>query len=113
LRQPIPEHGDQALGFQIVLGEIHEHADAPYLGRLLRTRSEWIERRRAADNGDEFPPLHALQGHGCEHSTSRLDGLRCWQGSKNEDCDQLDCATHANRITGCGKEWLRSKQQRP
>jgi hypothetical protein len=52
------------------------------LAGLLRTRGEWIERRRAADNGDEFPPLHALQGHGGEHSTSHLGGLRRWQGSQ-------------------------------
>ena len=60
LRQPVPEHRDQALGFQIFLGEIHEHADAPYVGRLLRTRGEWPERRRAADNSDEFRPFHAF-----------------------------------------------------
>jgi hypothetical protein len=45
------------LGFCIVLGQAHQHPDAPHPVRLLRPRHE-RPRRRAAEKRDELAPFH-------------------------------------------------------
>jgi hypothetical protein len=49
LRQSFSERRYQALGFHIIFGKIHKHADAPYPGGLLRTRRKRIRDSRTAD----------------------------------------------------------------
>jgi len=41
LRQSLAERRDQTLGFQIILGEVDEHADPPHADGLLRAHRGW------------------------------------------------------------------------
>ena len=45
------------LGFRIVLGVAHQHADAPHTLCLLRSRGKWQRHRRTAEKRDELAPL--------------------------------------------------------
>src|SRR5262249_34029268 len=58
LFQPLPECREASLGFRIVLGERHEHADAPHSLALLRARRERPRGSRAAEQCDELAPFH-------------------------------------------------------
>ena len=53
------ERREAGLSFCIVLGQIHEHADASHGLALLRARGDWPCYRRAAEHCDELEPLHA------------------------------------------------------
>src|SRR5262249_35748500 len=48
---------ETGLSLRIVLGHVHEHADAPHA--LLRARSD-RPRRRAAEQSDELSTLHSM-----------------------------------------------------
>ena len=56
LSSPCRNARERRLHFRIVLGEAHEHADAPHPLRLLRARRERPRRRRAAEQRDELAP---------------------------------------------------------
>ncbi len=58
--QSLQEGRDAALPCRIVLGYVHEHADAPHPFALLRARRP--RHGRAPDRRNEVPPPHA--GHG-------------------------------------------------
>ena len=58
LLQPLQERRDAGLGFPIVRGRGHEHADAPHPLALLRARRERPRCRRATKNTEKFPPPH-------------------------------------------------------
>jgi hypothetical protein len=57
LLQPPQECPHTRLCFRIVLGQVHQHADAPHSLHLLRTRRE-RPRCRAAEQHDEAAPLN-------------------------------------------------------
>src|SRR5262245_10941098 len=59
LRERTPECREVRLHSRIALRIAHQHADAPHLLRLLRTRPE-RPRRRAADEGDELTAPHSI-----------------------------------------------------
>src|SRR5215469_15266195 len=60
LFQPLPECREASLGLRIVLGERHEHADAPHSLALLRARRERPRDRPAAEERDELATLHSI-----------------------------------------------------
>src|SRR5262249_11549276 len=72
LFQPLPECREASLGLRIVLGERHEHADAPHSLALLRARRERPRGRRAADERDDCAPgAHSITSSA---SASTLSG---------------------------------------
>src|SRR5215472_8354719 len=60
LFQPLPECREASLGFRIVLGERHEHTDAPRSLALLRARHQRPRHRRAAEKRDELAAPHSI-----------------------------------------------------
>jgi hypothetical protein len=56
LLQPLRERGDAGRRFEIVGGQVHEHADAPHPLALLRTRCDRPSRSCAAEQGDKLAP---------------------------------------------------------
>ena len=83
LLQGLHQRGDAGLPFRRVRTKIHQHADPPRRGWLLRARRK-RPRRRAADNRDELPPSHASprkdhagwQSSRGEHSTANAAASR-------------------------------------
>src|SRR5260370_27430447 len=59
LFQPLPECREASLRFRIVLGEPHQHADAPHPDGLLRARAK-RPGCRAAEKRDELAPFHSI-----------------------------------------------------
>jgi hypothetical protein len=55
--QGLPEYRDAFFRFRLVRGT-HEHADAPYLVGLLRTRCNRQRNHRATQDTEKFTPLH-------------------------------------------------------
>src|SRR6516164_7977070 len=74
------EFREQRLTFWIGRGKIHEHADPPNLIGLLRTRRERPCHRRAAEQRDEFAPLH-LRGHSMTSSAMATSLSGIWRPS--------------------------------
>jgi hypothetical protein len=58
------ENHDPRLPFQVIRNS-HQYANAPHAVALLRARRKRPkqQRRRAAEEGDELPPLHLAQYH--------------------------------------------------
>src|SRR5215831_1359071 len=56
----LPECREASLGFRIVLGERHEHADAPQSLALLRARYQRPRGRRAPEQRDELASSHSI-----------------------------------------------------
>src|SRR5262249_2178343 len=73
LLKPLHECRETPLSLRILCRKVHEHADTAHLLALLRARRE-RPCRRAADNGDEFPPPHGAypkaKDHGAKYSRS-------------------------------------------
>src|SRR6516162_4396018 len=69
LFQPLPECREASLGFRIVLGERHEHSDAPQSLALLRARRERPRGRRATEQRYELASSYVEHG--------LLPGTRC------------------------------------
>src|SRR5262249_18339816 len=67
---------DARLGFRIVLGQAHQHPDAPHCLRLLRARRERPSDGSAAEERDERAPLHSITSSA---SASSLSGI--WRSS--------------------------------
>src|ERR1051326_8350082 len=88
LRQSLPERRDQALGFQIVLRKVQEHAEAPHPRGLLRAHGERHRDRHAADHNDEFASPHPA------NSTTRAISRR-W--SQTSICGRIPAVQAANR----------------
>jgi hypothetical protein len=71
LRERVLERGDQPLSGRIVLGQVHEHADAPHGAGLLPPRGGRTEQRgrhRTADEDRELASPHettSMQESGC------------------------------------------------
>src|SRR4029077_17687045 len=63
LLQPLQERPDAGLKFRIVRGYGQEYADAPHRLRLLRARSQWPRRRRAAEQRDELASFQLIELH--------------------------------------------------
>src|SRR5262249_60985296 len=59
LLQSLHERREAGLTYRMVVGERHEHTDAPDL-RRLRARRERPGRCRAAEQRDERAPLHSM-----------------------------------------------------
>src|SRR5262249_35817051 len=58
--ESLPERCDPRLGYRIVLGEIHQHADPPHPLWLLRARGKRPRDRSATHYFDEITPSHCL-----------------------------------------------------
>lgn len=61
LRKPLSERRDESPGFRIVLGEVHEHADAPHPSRPLRPRCKRPRGRRSAEKRDEIASSELIE----------------------------------------------------
>src|SRR5215472_16906175 len=74
LFQPLPECREASLGFRIVLGERHEHADAPHSLALLRARRYWPRSRAAKQRYELTPPQdeHATTSQWADHGIPSL-----------------------------------------
>jgi hypothetical protein len=64
--QLLSKFHDARLGFRIVLGQAHQHPDAPHPLRLLRARRERPRCRRAAEKGDEHAAFCMTGKEHCE-----------------------------------------------
>jgi hypothetical protein len=60
LLQGLCERREAGLSFRVFRGPIREHADAPHLLALLRTRRERPRRRRAAEQRDERAAVDSI-----------------------------------------------------
>src|SRR5262249_26067547 len=60
LVQSVQESSDAGHGFWIIRGQIHEHADAPRLARLLRPSRHRPRDSSAAEQRDHLAPFHSI-----------------------------------------------------
>src|SRR5258708_19131620 len=60
LLQPAFERHSTGLGFRLVLGLRHQHADAPRALALLPARRERPRRSSATEERDELAPFHSI-----------------------------------------------------
>src|SRR5260221_9066775 len=74
LFQLLPECRETSLRFRIVLGEPHEHANAPHAIRLLCPRRERPRGCRAAEQRDELASLQLIELHSVPASQGRIAG---------------------------------------
>ena len=56
--ESVPECRHVGMCSRIVLGKVHQHADAPHALSLLRPRHHRPRRCRTTEKGDELAPLH-------------------------------------------------------
>jgi hypothetical protein len=57
--QSLSQHREARTAFRIILGETHQHADAPHSLVLLRARCKRQHSRHAAERGDKLAPSYA------------------------------------------------------
>jgi len=63
LVQALQERRHASLGFRIIPGRGHEHADAPHMVALLRGRRQRPSCRRATEPRDELAPFELTELH--------------------------------------------------
>src|SRR6516162_8972087 len=80
LRERTPECREVRLHSRIALRITHQHADPPYLLRLLRPRDQWPY-RRAAEQRHELAPFHLIVLHSVPFAGLSPDSITDWRAS--------------------------------